>query len=281
MWMVPPETELLMMKRMWLHGAHGARLLRAGVEATRCAIVLAGAAAILAPATAEAQIRRVSSSSEHRQAIGITIGGFIVKPEDSRASGDVLLADLRAGSNNVDESLFFAVKDFNGPVVTGEYLVGVSNFLEIGVGAGVYQRTVPSVYRGQTNVNGSEIAQDLKLRIVPMTATVRFLPIGHGSVEPYVGAGIGAFNWRYTETGDFVDFSDLSIFPATYVAKGTAFGPVVVAGIRAPFADAFDVGGEVRYQKAEGDTKSATTGLLGDKIDLGGWNAAVTFHFRF
>ena len=57
---------------------------------------------------------------------------------------------------------------------------------------------MPSVYAASVNANGSEIEQELKLRIVPLTATVRFLPIGHGSVEPYVGAGIGAFNWRYS-----------------------------------------------------------------------------------
>ncbi|MEP6918556.1 MAG: outer membrane beta-barrel protein [Acidobacteriota bacterium] len=250
-----------MMKRMWL-------------QTLWCSMVLAGAAAILTPATAEAQITRVSSSSsEHRQAIGVTVGGFFVKPEDSRVNGDVLFADL--------DSLLFNVKDFNGGTITGEWLVGISNYLEVGVGAGFYQRSVPSIYRSQVNVDGSEIEQALKLRIVPVTATVRFLPIGHGSVEPYVGVGIGAFNWRYSETGEFVDDRDNSIFRGNYVAKGTAIGPVVVAGIRAPFADAFDIGGEVRYQKADGDTKPDTSQLLGDRIDLGGWNASLTFHVRF
>jgi hypothetical protein len=204
----------------------------------------------------------------------VTLGGFFVKPEDSRVNGDVLVADRT--------SLDFLVKDFNGPTVTGEWLVGVSDYLEIGVSAGFYQRTAPSFDRfNEFQATGDLITQDLKLRIVPMTATVRFLPIGRGSVEPYVGVGIGAFNWRYTETGDFVDLFDSSIFHATYEAKGTAVGPVALAGIRVPFADAFDVGGEVRWQKAEGDTKPDTSQLLGDKIDLGGWTAAATFHVRF
>jgi hypothetical protein len=250
-----------MMKRIWL-------------QTLRCSIVLAGAAAILAPAPAEAQIRRVSSSSsDHRQAIGVTFGGFILKPEDSRDfNHDVLIADL--------DSLLFDIKDFNGPIVKGEWLVGVSDHLEVGVGAGFYQRTAPSIYRSLTNVNGSEIEQDLKLRVVPLTATVRFVPI-RGSVEPYFGAGIGAFNWRYSETGEFVDDSDSSIFRASYVAKGTAVGPVVVFGVRIPFADAFDFGAEAQWQKAEGDTKPETSQLLGDKIDLGGWTVAGTFHVRF
>jgi opacity protein-like surface antigen len=100
-------------------------------------------------------------------------------------------------------------------------------------------------------------------------------------VEPYVGGGIGAFRWKYSETGDFVDFSDNSIFHDNFIANGTAFGPVILGGIRFPFADMWDVGGEVRWQKAEGDTKPAESGLLGSKIDLGGFNAAVTLHVRF
>jgi hypothetical protein len=250
-----------MMKRMWRQGL-------------RCSIGLAVATAILAPAPAQAQITRVSSSSsDRRQAVGVTLGGFFLKGEDSRADGDVLFTDL--------DSLAFDIKDFNGATISGEWLFGLSDYLEAGVSAGFYQRAVPSVYRGQVNANGSEIEQELKLRIVPLTATVRFLPLGRASVEPYVGVGVGAFRWRYSETGEFVDFLDNSIFRDRFVADGTAYGPVVLGGIRIPFADMWDVGGELRYQRAEGDTKPTESGLLGSKIDLGGWNAAVTLHVRF
>lgn len=248
-----------MMNRLWLQGV-------------RYATGLAAAAAILAPVAAHAQIRQVSSS-DHRQAIGFTVGGFFPKGEDSRAEGDTIFADLA--------DLSFDVKDFNGASFSGEWLFAVSDYVEAGVGAGYYKRSVPTVYRAFLNANNTEIEQTLRLRIVPFTATVRLLPIGRGAVEPYVGAGIGAFNWRYSETGDFVDFSDSSIFPASYIAKGTAFGPVVVAGIRAPIADVWDIGGEVQYQRATGDTKRSETGLLGDKIDLGGWHALFTMHIRF
>ena len=248
-----------MMKRLWLQGV-------------RCATGLAAAAAILAPTAAHAQIRQVSSS-DHHQAIGFTLGGFFPKGEDSRVNGDVLFRDL--------DDLVFEIKDFTGGSVSGEWLFAVGDFVEAGVGAGFYQRTVPSVYREVINDDGSEIEQKLKLRIVPVTASVRFLPIGRGGVEPYVGVGIAAFNWRYSETGDFVDSSDSSIFRARYIAKGTAVGPVVLAGIRAPIADVWDIGGEVQFQRASGDTKRAESGLLDDKIDLGGWHALLTMHIRF
>jgi len=56
---------------------------------------------------------------------------------------------------------------------------------------------------------------------------------------------------------------------------------VVVAGVRAPLADVWAIGGEVRYQKAQGDTKPETSRLLDSKIDLGGWTANFTFQLRF
>jgi len=253
------ETERLMMKRLWLQGV-------------RYAIGLATAAAVLSPAVAQAQIKRVSST-DHRQSIGFTAGGFFPKGEDSRVDGDVLIADLN--------DLLFEINDFHGGSFGGEWLFSFGKYVESGVGVGFYQRTVPSVYRGFVNTNGSEIEQDLKLRIVPISATVRFLPIGHGSVEPYVGGGIGIFNWHYSEVGEFVDSSDGSIFRAQYKADGTSVGPVILAGIRLPFADVWDVGGEVQYQWAQGDTNPAQSQLLGDKIDLGGLHALFTMHIRF
>jgi opacity protein-like surface antigen len=249
---------LIMMKRMWLRGI-------------RCALGLAAAAAILAPQAAQAQITRVGSSSDSRQAIGLNLGYFALRGLDSRVDDDVLFNDL--------DSLAFDIKEFNGLSVGAEWVVGLGDFIEAGVGANYYQRTVPSVYRDLVNTNGAEIEQDLKLRIVPLSATVRFLPIGRRGVTPYVGAGIGVFNWRYSETGEFVD-SNSDIFRDTFEASGTALGPVILGGVRVPVGDIWTIGGEVRYQKAEGDT-SSEDGLLGSKIDLGGWTTSFTMHIRF
>jgi opacity protein-like surface antigen len=230
---------------------------------------------LLSSATSvDAQIRRVDDTG--RNSVNFNIGYFAVRGEDSRADGDVLVADLSSA-----EALDFNIKDFNGATFGGEWLFAVSDYLEAGVGAGFYQRTAPSVYADFVNDDGSEIEQDLKLRVVPISATVRFLPIGRGGVEPYVGAGIGIYNWRYSEVGEFVDTFDFSVFRARYVADGTAVGPVVLGGIRFPVSDVWTIGGELRYQKAEGDIDRDATELLGDKIDLGGWSTSFTFGLRF
>jgi len=237
--------------------------------------LLLALAVMLAPSLANAQIRQVRSSpAGGNNTVNFTIGYFALKGLDSRVNDDVLLGDLQNG-----QPLLFEVKDFNGASIGGEYLFGIGSNFEAGVGLGFYQRTVPSVYANLTHSNGDEIQQDLKLRTVPVTFTGRFLLLPRGSAaEPYVGAGIAAVRWRYSETGEFVDI-DNSIFPARYVADGTATGPIVLAGIRFPF-DAVVAGGEVRWQKVEGDIPS-DIGMLGTKIDLGGWTTNFTLGVRF
>ena len=235
-------------------------------------------ALLAAPAVAHAQIRQVSSSSptEAPNTVNFTIGYFALKGLESRVDDDVLLNDLQ----NL-HPLFFEIKDFNSAVFGAEYLLGVGSNVEVGVGLGYSQRTVPSVYADLTHSNGDEITQDLKLRQIPVSFTGRFLFLPRGSaVEPYIGAGLTAIRWQYSETGDFVDEFG-GIFPARYVAKGTATGPTVLAGLRAPIEN-WTVGGEVRWQKVEAkDLLSQDPGFLGDKLDLGGWTANFTFGLRF
>jgi opacity protein-like surface antigen len=240
--------------------------LKAGCGAAAIAVVLA-------PEPASAQITRVTSSGESRNAIGFNFGYFSVKGEDSRGDDDVLFRDL--------DSLLFDIEDFNGATFGAEWLFGVTDFLELGAGVNYYQRTVPSIYRSLVDIDGTEIEQELKLRQIPLSATVRFLPLGrNASFQPYIGAGIGVINWRYTETGEFVDFND-DIFRDSFEAKGSEVGPVILGGIRVPVSDVWLLGGEIRWQAAEGNTGGIDEGFLGDKIDLGGWSANFGVHFRF
>ena len=231
----------------------------------RILIVFSAAAVISVPSPAAAQ-----------QSFNFYLGGFTPASEDSRSrsggrSDDVLV-------NNLD-FLSFNIKDFNNVTVGGEWLVALGDRAEAGLGLGIYSKSVPSVYADLVNEDFSEIEQDLKLRIVPFTATVRFLPLGRESgVQPYIGAGVGLYRWRYTESGEFVDF-DSTIFRETYIGSGGAAGPIVLGGLRFPLGS-WDVGGEIRYQNAEG-TLPDDQGFSAEKIDLGGFNYLLTFNVRF
>lgn len=212
------------------------------------------------------------STASAQQSINLFVGGSVPRSLDARSGNDVLVDDL--------DFLSFNFNHFRGATVGGEWLVGLGDLFEGGLGLGLYSRTTPSVYAGYVNADGSEIRQDLKLRVVPFTATFRFLPLGHhDAFVPYIGAGVGVFAWRYSESGQFIDFTDSSIFRNTYVGSGTAAGPVVLGGLRVPVGS-WGLGGEIRYQAAQGNLP-ADQEFAGPKIDLGGFNYLFTVNFNF
>lgn len=208
-----------------------------------------------------------------QQTVNLSVGAFALRGENARVDGDVLIANR--------DLFLFDFNDFTSASLTGEWLAPVGDYVETGVGIGFASRTVPTIYDRFVRPDGTEIEQDLRLRTIPFTATVRVLPFGrHRVVQPYVGGGIGVTNWRYSETGDFIDFtvSGRPIYHDSYAASGTAVGPVAVFGARVPMGR-FSAGGEIRYQKAEGELDERD--FLGPKLDLGGFHYAATFGLRF
>ncbi|MGH7341201.1 MAG: hypothetical protein ACREKH_11985, partial [Candidatus Rokuibacteriota bacterium] len=126
--------------------------------------------------------------------LNLSLGYFTVRGEDARVDRDVLNANRNF--------LEFDISDFNGASIGGEWLVPLGSYFEAGAGIGFSRRTVNSVYERFTDRDGSEIEQRLRLRVVPVALTVRVVPLGHTSpVQPYVGGGLGLFNWRYSESG--------------------------------------------------------------------------------
>ncbi len=217
------------------------------------------ASAVSLPAQASAQ-----------QTITFQIGAFLPKGEGGRVAGDVLAIDR--------QYLLFNVGDFNGLLVGGDWSVALGKHIEASAGFGFYQATVPAIYAEWINEDGSEIEQDLELRIMPATAVVRWLPLGNGrGFQPYVGGGLGVYFWRYSETGEFLA-TDESIYSAAYEQSGTSVGPVVVFGLRGLVSPAAMIGVEGRYQWGEGDLSQD---FLGEKIDLGGFSILATFGYRF
>jgi hypothetical protein len=85
-------------------------------------------------------------------------------------------------------------------------------------------------------------------------------------------------SWRYSETGQFVDTTDNSIFNGNFVGSGTATGPVAMGGIRFSGSKA-TTGFEIKYRKASGNL--STTDFLAPKIDLGGWTYQFNVGMRF
>jgi len=227
------------------------------------------AAGVLGPGT---------QTAAAQQTVNFSLGYFTVRGEDARIAGDILNEHRGA-----EATLVYDIGDFNGPAIGGEWLVPLGPFLEAGAGVSFSRRTVPSVYEDFIDADGSEIEQDLRLRRIPIDLSIRVLPLGQQSaIQPYVGAGLSVINWRYSESGEFVDFSRRNaIFREQYVASGSETGPVLLGGLR--FAgETLSAGGEVRYHRANGDLGTGFGSTGGDpQIDLGGWTYQFNMGVRF
>ena len=206
-----------------------------------------------------------------QQTLNFSLGYFTPRGEDARTDGDVINTNLTF--------LAFDLADFNGPSVGVEWLVPIGEYLEAGAGVSFTRRTVPSVYLDFVDNDGSEVEQELRLRRVPVDFTVRVLPLGQrNAFQPYFGAGLGVTAWRYSESGEFIDFArNFEIFRDQFVAEGSETGPVIVGGLRYG-GEAFSAGGEIRYHSAEAELDER---FAGPRLDLGGWTYNVTVGVRF
>jgi hypothetical protein len=226
----------------------------------------------------------------------LTLGAGIFTPRsaDNRATGDTLVADLNQPiipwtDPPATGSLAFDIKDFRSFPVFAEWGIAFGNHVEIGIGGAYANQSVQSVYRDLINGQGTEdpsddteIPQTLRLQTIPLTGLVRFLGGRPGHFQPYVGGGVVAVVFKYTESGEFVDTSDGTVFNDKFVANGVAFGPVVVGGARVPLGgDVYALTFEGGYQWAVGKTGGFDNGFLGDKLDLGGWSLNFGFLIRF
>src|SRR6266581_6098596 len=110
-------------------------------------------------------------SASAQQSVNVFVGGFSPRSLDSRSTHDVLFQNLDFAT--------FDINDFNGATFGGEWLVGLGDMFDAGLGLSFYQRTSPAIFTNFVDTNHSDIEFDQKLRIVPFTATIRFLPLGH------------------------------------------------------------------------------------------------------
>lgn len=203
---------------------------------------------------------------------GANIGGFLVKSEEGRDRNDVLRQNL--------SFLDFDLADFNGVSVGGDFAVSLGSFIEVGAGLNYYQRTVPTVYSRFVDDDGTEIESDMKLRNIPVSFTAKVFPLTRdGGFQPYIGGGIQLNRWRYTEVGEFLDFSNGEIFRDSFTDEGMEIGPVFLGGIRFPIGANALIGGEWRYSTARADV-DPSLGFFGNTIDLGGNTVLFTVQFK-
>ena len=147
-----------------------------------------------------------------------------------------------------------------------------------------------SEFRSFIDNNKQPIEQMTAFVRVPITLSVRqYLTtrgrsIGHLAWIPsrfaaYVGAGAGAVYYRFGQHGDFIDFKDMSVFPAVLASDGWTATAHVLAGGEWSLNARFAAVTEMKYQRAHAPLSVDFSGF--DPIDLSGLSTTAGIAVRF
>ena len=193
----------------------------------------------------------------------VRVGGFLPKLDS------ILFADSL--------TLYKVQKDdFNGWFGGAEFTFNAHPNVELGLSVEGYAREIPTVYRDYVRPSGNEIQQTLRFQTVPVSAIVRFVPSGrYRKITPYVGGGFSANFWEYEEWGDFIDFEAKGqpVYFDSFKSEGTAWGPMVNAGIRYRLNSDLQITADYRHfwgkETMDGDFRPNEIDVSGDAITIG------------
>ena len=203
-------------------------------------------------------------------------------PVVHRANGD--LYDFFTSQLTIDKS------DFRALSFAGELAVIADERVDIVIGLSYAEMQSGSEFRDWVDNEDLPIEQTTVLSTMPLTASVRLYPLSRGEaisrlawaparVTPYIGGGIGLTWYDLRQHGDFIQMSDLSVFPEEYEADGTGRTVHALAGADVWVSARFGINLDARYTYG-------SAGLGGDfydwdTLDVSGLQAGVGLTFRW
>ncbi|MEA2600012.1 MAG: hypothetical protein QOF89_1004 [Acidobacteriota bacterium] len=235
-------------------------------KTTRVFLALSGLLAVTA-LPAAAQHHRYSSrrySPERDGEFRIHVGSFRPDGKSDYFSG--IRQDFTGAEPNDFEDANFGL----------DYLMPLSGRLSLMFSGSVYQGNTTNAYRDFADNFGNRIRHDTTLDIASVTAgLVLHLTGPDTAIQPYIGAGGGAYPWRLKESGDFIDFGPAShpVFSADLKSDGTAFGYYFLGGIEAPISRRVSLFAEGRWTRVDDDLQGDFEGF--GKLDLSGREIAA------
>jgi hypothetical protein len=180
--------------------------------------------------------------------------------------------------------------DYAGGSFSAELGFALADRLALQLSAGYSTRTAGSEFRDWVDNNDLPIEQTTSLRRFPLMVGLRYYLTTPGRslgrlawvptrVAPYVSAGVGTVWYKFRQSGDFVDYQTLDVFPSTLVS--TSWAPAGYGAVGADYSMSARVGlvGEARYDLAHAKMSSDFSGF--DRIDLSGLSATLGLMFRF
>jgi opacity protein-like surface antigen len=236
---------------------------------------------------ARPEVALAQDTDPPRQHPGATGDFFFGQPHGSLAlRGSWVFA--RAGSDLFDfvtDQLTLESGDFNAPAIGGE--LGLVITPRVDALAGVEMSSTsdtPSEYRAFIDNNAQPITQQTKLKTVSVTGSLKLSLTPRGrrisrlawipnGLTPYVGAGGGMMRYEFLQSGDFVDFVDLSVFTDVFQSNGWAPSAHAFGGVDLQLYRRLYVQLEGRYTWAKGDLDSDFIDF--DPIDLAGFRSTA------
>lgn len=156
---------------------------------------------------------------------------------------------------------------------------------------GFSKRSIGSEFRTLEGSDGLPIEQTTQLTRAPFTVGARFDLLQPGRrigqlayiparISPYVSAGGGLMWYRYKQEGEFVDFTDNSIFASTLESSGSTGAAYGAFGADFTLLPTLALTTEARYDYAKAPMDR--TNFSGfNKIDLSGISATIGLTFRY
>jgi len=175
--------------------------------------------------------------------------------------------------------------------VAGDLAFTVAPRLDLVITAGWEGSQAPSEMRHWLDQNDEPIRQTTTFQRVPLTVSLklylrprgrsvgRFAWVPTSGVIPYVGAGGGIMYSRIHQWGDFVDYTDTTIFSDSYASESWTGTAHVFAGAELPLGPRFVMSAEARYAYAKTPLGPDFYGF-GD-MDLSGFSVTLGMGVRF
>ena len=241
-----------------------------------CAAITIASAVLAAPASAQT-----------------TGDGFFFKPSHGHVTLFGGFAQANANSRIFDfttEQLTLSKGDFSA--ITGglEVSARVASHLDLTLGVGHSQSTNRSEFRDWVDQDDLPIEQTTTFSRTPITAGVKayLLPQGRSigrlawipsRFAPYVGGAAGVIFYNFKQDGDFIDYTDFSVFPDSFQGKGHTGVAQLMAGVDISLGTRFGIASELKKQWARGELGDSFVGF--DRIDLSGVTATAGLFVRF
>ena len=199
----------------------------------------------------------------------------------------------RAGSDLftfVQEQFTVEPNAFDAPTLAFDVGVVVAPRIEAVFGVEFGGGTVRSEYRDlvdndrlpitqATRLRQANLSTSVKLALTPRGREVGSLAWVPSAATPYVGAGAGALWYEFHQTGDFVDFLDLSVFSDTFQSNGWAPSAHVFAGVDVQLARRVFLTGEGRYLWSQAELGLDFSSF--QPIDLTGFKLTAGIKYLF